>query len=142
MLRGKGINFININDAPELISPLSKEYLKKGGSYELFLNDLVWDPDYDSPISYTYTNLPPNSKGDDYGLLQIISAQTGKYSIGVTANDGKGGVLKFSLEVEVNGSGAEGGSSGGSVGINLLLLLFVLLLLRNNPAVLFKRHKP
>ncbi|WP_445773954.1 hypothetical protein [Shewanella sp.] len=142
LLTNFAIDFININDAPELISPLSKEYLKKGGSYELFLNDLVWDPDYDSPISYTYTNLPPNSKGDDYGLLQIISAQTGKYSIGVTANDGKGGVLKFSLEVEVNGSGAEGGSSGGSVGINLLLLLFVLLLLRNNPAVLFKRHKP
>ena len=142
LLTNFAIDFININDAPELISPLSKEYLKKGGSYELLINDLVWDPDYDSPISYTYTNLPPNSKGDDYGLLQIISAQTGKYSIGVTANDGKGGVLKFSLEVEVNGSGAEGGSSGGSVGINLLLLLFVLLLLRNNPAVLFKRHKP
>ncbi|MGI2170964.1 hypothetical protein ACROAE_12400 [Shewanella sp. MF05960] len=135
------IHFKNINDAPELISPLSKEYLKAGGSYEIAMQDLVWDPDYDSPLIYTFANLPPNSIVDDYGGLQIISAKTGKYSIGVTVNDGQGGILKFPLEVEVNSNGSEGGSSGGSIGVNVLVFLFVLLLLRSNTALLLQRRK-
>jgi hypothetical protein len=124
------IYFKNINDAPELISPLSKEYLKQDGSYETSVQDLVWDPDYDSPLSYTFTNLPPNTTADEYGTIQIISAKTGTHSIGVTVNDGQGGVLKFLLEIEVNGSGSVGGSGGGSLGISFLMLLFVLLLFR------------
>lgn len=121
------INFVNINDAPELISPIAKEYLKSGVSYEILLSEIVRDPDYDSPLSYTFTNLPSNATHDGFGGLKIISAKTGEYKIGVTVDDGHGGVLKFTLDVEVNDSGsASSNSSGGGVGIPILFLLLIL----------------
>lgn len=126
------INYVNINDAPELIFPIKKEYLKSGVSYEISVQELVRDPDYDSPLSFTFTNLPPNTTLDGYGGLKMIPAKTGDYKIGVTVDDGHGGVLKFTLDVEVNDSGnASAAGGGGGLGMNMLSLLLLLWLWRN-----------
>ena len=130
---------VNVNDIPELIAPVNREYLKVNDMYEVDLNDYVLDQDNDY-LTFKTSDLPDGySQSENY--INGASSKTGDYEIVVIVTDNNGGELVFSIPVTINESGtapliklpSDSSSGGGSSELFFIILLLLGLIFRLKP---------